>query len=243
MLRIAICDDMHDELLHITEFTNEYFTNSGISADIQQFSHPDELLKACETKTFHIFLLDIVMPMLSGLDLGHKIRLVNTDAQIIFITTEPGFALDAYTVNPLHYLLKPVEKNALFAALELATNKMNYGAEIIVTIKTKKDLRTISADSIACCEYVRHTVVYTLISGERIESSTISGSFTEHIQPVLADRRFLRPHAAFVVNMSQVERLSKEGFTLRRDIFVPISAKQFRVVRDAYMSYRLGGVW
>lgn len=242
MLRIAICDDMKDELLLITEITNEFFTKCGTSADIRQFNHPDALLTACETETYHIFLLDMVMPMVSGLDLGHKIRLVNTDAQIIFITTEPGFALDAYAVNPLHYLLKPMDKNALFAALELAENKMDFGTETIVTVKTKNGLRTISADHISCCEYVRHTVVYTLISGERIESSTISGSFTEHIQPMLADRRFLRPHAAFIVNMSQVERISKEGFILRGGSFIPISSKQFKTVRDAYMSYRLGGV-
>ena len=59
------------------------------------------LLTACEAETFHIFLLDMVMPMISGLELGRGIRRMNTDAQIIYITTEPGFALDAYSVNPL----------------------------------------------------------------------------------------------------------------------------------------------
>ena len=240
MLRIAICDDISAELRCIAALTNEYLTERNVSADIREFTHPDELLTACETETFHIFLLDMVMPMISGLELGRSIRRVSTDAQIIYITTEPGFALDAYSVNPLHYLLKPVDKGALFGALELAAEKVGFGEETVVTIKTRVGLRTFSADVIVCCEYVRHTVIYTLARGERIETLTISGSFAEHVAPLLRDRRFIQPHAAFIANMSSVDRLSKDGFSMRGGAFVPVSSKQFSAVRNAYMSYRLG---
>jgi DNA-binding LytR/AlgR family response regulator len=242
MLKIAICDDISAELRHIVALTNEYLTERNVSADIREFSHPDALLTACEAQTFHIFLLDMVMPMISGLELGRSIRRVSTDAQIIYITTEPGFALDAYSVNPLHYLLKPVDKGALFAALELAAEKVDFGEETVVTVRTRDGLRTLSADVVACCEYVRHTVIYTLVSGEQVETSTISGSFAEHVAPLLRDRRFIQPHAAFIVNMSCVDRLSKDGFTMKGSAFVPVSGKQFSAVRNAYMSYRLGEV-
>ena len=240
MLHIAICDDTNRDLQGIASLTNEYLFEHGVDADIRLFHHPDALLTACEGEVFHVFLLDIVMPMVSGLELGRSIRRNNTDAQIIYITTEPGFALDAYAVNPLHYLLKPVDKDALFAVLELAARKVNYGKEVLVTVKKRDSLRTFSADSILCCEYVRHTVIYTLVSGEKVETSTIVGSFGDHVAPLMQDRRFIQPHAAFVINMSQVERLDKNGFTLRGGVFVPVSGKQFTVVRNTYMSYRLG---
>lgn len=240
MLKIAICDDMEIELKRITQLTNEYLSIRRLSAEVREFSHPDALLTATENDSFHIFLLDMVMPMISGLELGHSIRCISTDAQIIYITTEPGFALDAYSVNPLHYLLKPVDRDALFAALDLAAEKVNYGQEVFITVKTKTGLRTLSADMIACCEYTRHTMIYTLTKGERVETTTIQDSFSEHIAALLRDKRFLQPHAAFVVNMSLVERLDKEGFTLKGGTFVPVSGKQFTAVRNAYMNYRLG---
>jgi len=242
MLRIAVCDDMPGELAKISALTKEYISAHDLDAEVAEFSHPDALLTACEAEAFHVFVLDMVMPMISGLELGRGIRRVSADAQIIYITTEPGFALDAYSVNPLHYLLKPVDKGALFAALELAAEKTDLGKEIAVTVKTRDGLHTFSADRVACCEYVRHTVIYTLVSGERVETVTISCSFVEHIAPLLSDRRFIQPHAAFVVNMSRVERLNKDGFTLRGGVFVPVSGKQFAAVRRAYMSYRLGEV-
>ena len=163
MLKIAICDDVSTELRHIAALTNEYLTGHNVSADIREFSHPDALLTACEAETFHIFLLDMVIPTISGLELGQSIHRVSTDAQIIYITTEPGFALDAYSVSPLHYLLKPVDKGSLFAALELAAEKVGLGEETLVTVKTREGLRTLSADVVVCCEYVRHTVIYTYI--------------------------------------------------------------------------------
>lgn len=240
MLRIAICDDTPDELQTIAALTKAYLAAHHPNASVRAFSHPDALLTACETETFHIYLLDMVMPMVSGLELGRSIRRLSTDAQIIFITTERSFALDAYSVNPLHYLLKPVNADALSAALALAAEKVDCGRATTVTIKTHDGLHTLSADAIVCCEYVRHIVVYTLIGGKRVETVTLSGSFAAHITPLLQDRRFIQPHAAFAVNMGCVEQLSKDGFTLQTGAFVPVSGKQFTAVRSAYMRYRLG---
>ena len=85
-------------------------------------------------------------------------------------------------------------------------------------------------------------MIYTLKSGERVVTLTISRSFAEHIAPLLRDRRFIQPHAAYVVNMSCAERLSKDGFQMRGGARIPVSGKQFAAVRNAYMSYRLGEV-
>jgi hypothetical protein len=80
---------------------------------------------------------------------------------------------------------------------------------------------------IVCCEYAHHTATYMLIGGERVEIPTLSGSFAEHIVLLLQDRRFIQPHAAFAVNMSRVERLDKNKFTLRGGTFVLVPGKQF----------------
>lgn len=241
LLRIAVCDDMDAELRRIVELVDEYLTTRSMCAELREFSHPDALLTACEKESYHIFLLDMVMPMVSGLELGREIRRISTDAQIIYITTEPGFALDAYAVNPLHYLIKPVDKGALFAVLDLAAEKVGYGKEATITVKTRDGLRTISTDKIALCKYSRHAVIYTLINKETVETTTIAGNFSEHIALLLQDRRFIQPHAAYAVNMNLVERLDKDGFTLKSGSFVPVSGKQYTAVRNAYMSYRLGG--
>ncbi len=242
MLRIAVCDDMSDELKHISALTNEYIAERGISAEIREFSHPDTLMTVCETVNFHIFMLDIVMPMISGLELGRSLRRISTDAQIIYITTEPSFALEAYAVNPLQYLIKPVSRAALFDALDLAAKKTRYGEEFLTTIKTQDGLITVSSDEVAYCEYAGHSVIYTLAGGRRIKTLTVYGRFAEHIEPLMRDSRFIQPHISYAVNMSFVERLDKDGFTLRGGDFIPVPRKHFADVRKAYVNYRLGEV-
>jgi DNA-binding LytR/AlgR family response regulator len=239
MLKLAICDDQPRELEIINEYITEYLDTRTLEAEIKKFAHPDTLLSAIETESFHLYLLDIVMPMVSGLELGQSIRRISREAQIVYITTEPGYALDAYAVNPLHYLLKPVQKQALFSALELALSKVDFGREITVTVKVKEGLRTLSAGQIACCEYKNHAAHYTLIGGEQVKTTTLACSFAEHIAPLLCDVRFLSPHVSFALNMSRVEKLAREGFYLREGGFVPVSARQYAAVRNAYLNYRL----
>ena len=64
MLSIAICDDMPDQLSVISDYINEYIESNDIDAQVLQFTNPDTLLTACETESFHIYILDIVMPMI-----------------------------------------------------------------------------------------------------------------------------------------------------------------------------------
>ena len=239
MLKIAICDDQPSALESISEYITEYLDMHTLEAEVKKFAHPDMILTAIETERFHLYLLDIVMPMVSGLELGQSIRRISREAQIVYITTEPGYALDAYAVNPLHYLIKPVKKQALFSTLELAFSKMDFGKEITVTVKSKEGLRTLPAGQIACCEYKNRAACYTLIGGEQVETTTLACGFAEHIAPLLRDVRFLSPHVSFALNMSRAEKLAREGFYLRGGGFVPVSARQYSAVRNAYLNYRL----
>lgn len=237
MLRIAICDDMPEELQRLVLLTNQYISVHELDAEVTKFSHPDALLLAIEEEHFHLYLLDIVMPMMNGLELGKEIRRLDREAQIIYATTEPQFALQAYAVSPLNYLIKPIDKHQLFDTLTLAISKIDLAVEQTFTVKTADSLRVIKLSDIACCEYRRHAVIFNLINGDEVISLTIRENFSEYSSPILKDRRFLQCHTSFVVNMRRVERFAKDSFTLCCGKIVPISSKQYPTVRDTYMDY------
>lgn len=237
MLHIAICDDQPRELEILNEYITEYLTTHTLEVEKQEFSHPDHLLTAIEGENFHLYILDIVMPMVSGLELGKEIRRLDREAQIIYTTTEPQFALQAYAANPINYLIKPLDKKQLFDTLALAFSKIDLTEEQSFTVKTADSLRVSKLSDIACCEYCRHAVIVTLTNGEEIVSRTIRESFSDYCLPILKDRHFLQCHTSFVINMRRVERFAKDSFTLIGGIMVPIAAKQYPAVRDHYMDY------
>lgn len=239
MLQIAICDDQPLELETVVSYTKEYIEANLMDASILQFTHPDTLLAACETTRFHLYVLDIVMPMVTGIEVGREIRRIDREAQIIYATSEPSFALEAYTANPVNYLIKPIDKTQFFDSLALAISKLDLAEESTLMVKTKDGLRVVPLFTIVGCEYAGRAAQYTLADGETITTRTLQESFAEHIAPLLQDKHFLQPHNAFVLNMRWVERFSKEGFIMKGGAVVPISAKQYSAVREAYMDYLL----
>ena len=240
VLRIAVCDDMQGELQSLVALTNQYLSANSLVAEVKQFSHPDELLTTIEAESFHLYILDIVMPMVSGLELGKEIRSLDREAQIIYATTEPQFALQAYAASPINYLIKPIEKQQLFDTLTLAISKADIAEEQTIAIKTADSLRVIRLPDITCCEYRGHSVIFSLTNGTEVSSRTIRENFLEYCTPILKDRHFLQCHTAFIVNMRRVERFSKDSFTVCGDRVVPIASKQYPAVRDAYMDFLMG---
>lgn len=237
MLHIAVCDDQPGELEIIGKYITEYLDIHSQEAEINKFSHPDELLTAIEVESFHLYILDIVMPMINGLELGKEIRRHDREAQIVYATTEPQFALQAYAASPINYLIKPIEKQQMFDTLTLAISKANLTEDKTFTIKTAESLMVINLSEIACCEYRSHAVSFSMTNGEEVLSRTIREKFSEYCEPILRDRHFLICHTSFVVNMRRVERFSRDSFTLYGGKIVPIAAKQYPVVRDIYMDY------
>jgi DNA-binding LytR/AlgR family response regulator len=208
-----------------------------LEAEVRPYSHPDDLLSALKSENFHLYILDIVMPMVNGLELGKEIRRCDREAQIIYVTTEPQFALQAYAASPTNYLIKPIDKQQLFDTLTLAISKADLAEEQTFTVKTADSLRVIKLSDIACCEYRSHAVIFSLTNGQEVASRTFREKFTDYCAPILKDRHFLQCHTSFVVNMRRVERFAKDCFTLRDGKIVPIAAKQYPAIRDTYMDY------
>lgn len=237
MLQIAICDDQPEELENIHTYITDYFATHSLEGEIKKFTHPDKLLKTIVVESFHIYLLDIVMPLISGIELGKEIRRLDREAQIIYATTEPQFALQAYSANPVNYLIKPITKKQIFDTLTYALSKINLSEEQTFTIKTADGIKVLKLSVIICCEYCSHAVIFTLANGDTVTSRTFRESFTKYCMPILQDSRFLQCHTSYIVNMWKVECFVKDKFTLRGGKLVPIAAKQYPTVRDHYMNF------
>ena len=237
MLSIAICDDMPSDLQRAKDYTQAYLDENQIDARIQAFSHPNTLLAACRKEQFHIYLLDMVMPMLDGVELGVSIRRFDKEAQIIYITTEPEWALRSFTASPINYHVKPLQKEALYQTLNLALSKMTGTEQATFSVKSKEGLFVIPLGSILYCELKGHKAMFVLIDGRVIASSSLRIAFSEYIAPLLVDARFYQPHNSYVVNLSRVEHISNEAFLLQGGASIPIVKKLSKEARTAYLDY------
>lgn len=243
MIRLAICDDMPDQLETLRDLTAEYFAGRNLDVEILVFSHPDALLEAVRRELFHIYLLDIVMPMMNGIQLGRQLRLSDMGAQIIFTTTEPQFALDAFAANPVNYLIKPVARERLFETLSLAVSRVEDDRGGILCIRTTDAHQSIAFSDLVYCEYRRHQVIYTLEGGERVTTASSRIPFSEHVLPLIGDHRFIQPHTSYVINLFRVSRMTRDTFEMQGGHVIPIAQKRKHQAREAYLAFilRKGG--
>ena len=239
MLRIAICDDDRSDRERICEFVSEYLKGKEIRAEVKVFDHPDKLIQECETYRPQIYLLDIVMPMVTGIQAARELRWNQPDAQIIFATSESSYALESFDVNPINYILKPVAKDKLFSTLDLALTRIETDDRKSVTVKIKGGMCSLRLDDIMYIDYRNHVVSYHMADGEVVSTPTLRIGFMEYMDENHSEQDFIRCHESISVNLTAIDKLTKTDITLRSKEVVPVSKSRYAEVADRYMDYRL----
>ena len=239
MLRIAICDDDRSDRDRISGFVSEYLEEKELRAEVKVFDHPDKLIQECETFRPQIYLLDIVMPMVTGIQAARELRWNQPDAQIIFATSESSFALESFDVNPINYILKPVNKDKLFSTLDLALSRVQTDDKKSVTVKIKGGMCSLRLDDIMYIDYRNHVVSYHMSGGEVVSTPTLRIGFMEYLDENHSGQDFVRCHESISVNLGAIDKLTKTDITLRNKEVVPVSKSRYTEVADRYMDYRL----
>lgn len=111
-MKIVVCDDNTKDLVQLENLLLNYDKNYLDSRfEIEKYSDAALLSKKIKTNDLaDIYILDIIMSKISGIDLGDEIRKRDTRPAIIYVTTSDEFALDAYDIHAVRYLLKPLDK-------------------------------------------------------------------------------------------------------------------------------------
>lgn len=236
-MKIAICDDDKRELIHIIQLLDEY-SNCGLTEgkiEVEVFGSSMHLFDQIEKgKHFDVFLLDIIMPVINGMELATEIRSKDKVAKIIFLTSTSEFAVESYSVDAFNYLLKPLQKDKLFSVLEKAANDICSELKQYIVVKTKTILSKVFLHQLIYVEVKGRTVYFNQKNGVIIES-TCTISQVESL--LLIYKRFIKPHRSYIVNLDYIKSLSQDGIITTNDMFIPVSRNIFKEVKQAYINY------
>jgi len=238
-MQIVICDDNREDLTKLEKLLLEYNTYCpDIHFEIEKFSDASILLDQIrKEKAADIYILDIIMSKITGIDLGSQIRKNNKKSTIIYVTTSDDFAMDAYDIHAIRYLLKPIQKSNFFEALDYAISSMDIKEEAVFLVKTKEGLFSVAYSQIEYIENSARKLEIHLAGGEKITSIFIRKSFDEEIKNLIKDRRFIRVHKSFLVNLKYVKRLTRKDVTMDSGINIPISRKSAIGVKKEYLLF------
>lgn len=240
-MNIAICDDDKYCREDITEIAEQYCRiNSDVAFTV--FEDGDSLIeKAKKTGGFDLYILDIVMPEMNGIELGSALRELGCDGKIIYLTSSEEFAIDAFNVKAFNYILKPIKKDGFFAAVDEALEAVRKKKEKNLIVKTKEKSIKLAFDRIIHAQLINRAVSYRLTKNETVESVTVRSSFSEAVQELLRDRRFMLCGTSTLINLQHISSVENEAIVFSDGSKMFLSAKACREIRSAWCDYCFNG--
>ena len=123
MPRIAVVDDQPDMRQQLCSMIDQYSRENNCMLEVTAFSDGSQVItNYC--KGFDIIFLDIEMPELGGMDAAERIRTVDPDVVLVFVTNMAQYAIRGYEVDALDFVLKPVNYYQFSTKLERALQRI-----------------------------------------------------------------------------------------------------------------------
>lgn len=252
LLRCLIVDDekpARQELLYILS------NIEGVEV-VGEASHGIEALELIKKLRPDIVFLDIQMPQMSGIDVARKLLEEEYRPMIIFVTAYDQFAVEAFEVNAIDYLLKPISEERLERRLEniilkdheekFDYNKLNKLIQDIEsnTKTTTKRLSLYHNNKLIPIE--TKDIIYATIEDKSTVILSNKGKFETNytlndLMEKLDSSSFFRTHKSYIVNLNYIESIepwfnSTYNINLKDiDEVIPVSrnyAKNFREIMN-----------
>lgn len=236
-MKYKICVVEDDEVIAalFIDILNRYFTKRHIEFQIKHYITGTALLDDFKEKFVvpDMVFMDVYLPDLNGIDTCHKLRSEGFIGDILIVTGSEDYMLSGYDVDARGYILKPYEPDKIYATLDRVLHRASvktYAMQIrtsIIRIPVS-DIHYVESNNTKCTIHCESGTEYTIYKK------------LDDIENELADRRFLRCHQSYLVNMDYV-RTADNSFHLGNGEVVPIRRTEIKGIKERYKLYINGG--
>lgn len=220
-MKIAICDNNAVDRQYLQALLQEYPTES--------YDCAETLLSDLERGIrYDLYLLDIYLDTMNGIELAKRMREQDAEAVICFISSSDAFYREAYDVYAIQYLLKPVKRETLLELIEKVENRLPK-AEPALHFKWRGKIGSIACSKIMFVSSQEHKLSIYCTDGTVQECiGKISGLASQ-----IEDGSLVRVHQSYLVNMNYVDCLNG-GELLVGQHSIPVSRRYATEVKKQY---------
>ena len=232
-MNIAVCDDLPEYREKLKTLLNPYISANQL--DIAEFCRGEDLLAACEKGTlWDIAFLDIEMDGLTGIETGKRLRKMQRDVIVIFVTSHINYVSDAFRQDAFQFLLKPVQEEDFRKDFERALRVWKNRRRRYL-VKWRNTSNMLEYRSILYLEaYHRHVFVHTA----EADYECVGKLQDEYIK--LKPFGFVQCHQGFIVNMSRIVSITKLSVKLDNGSEVPVSRRHYAGLMSDFNLYMAG---
>lgn len=230
MIRIAtVEDDGRDREALITHL-HRYEKENSLKFSITEFQDGEDIITNYAAE-YDLILMDIEMTFLNGMKTAEKIRELDTDVVIIFITNAPQYAIQGYKVNALDYMLKPISYFSFSETMNRALRKVKTREKEYIAISMKGGKMKLDVSKICYVEVQDHLLFYHTTDG----SFSTKGTMRD-VDGQLDPKRFFRCNRCYLVNLEYVENYQGSDISVNGTV-IQVSRSRRKPFLDVLNEY------
>lgn len=231
-IRIAIVEDEPLFVQQLKEYLIRYEKERGKPIEIFVFTDGEDIVEGYRGE-YDMILMDIQMRFMDGMTAAEKIRSLDHEVIIMFITNMIQYAVRGYEVDAMDYVVKPVEYFAFSQKLDKAISRMKKPVSVSISVPTEDGLQKLSALDIYYIESQGHYARYQTVKGEFLSRASL-----KDLEDAMKEYGFFRCGKGYLVNMKHVDGISGNDCIIGGER-VPVSRnkkKEFMELLIRYMN-------
>ena len=228
-MKLAICDDDKEFTQRLLESVRLYMEKKNLAFHTYLFSSGAGLL-ASQTD-YDIIFMDIYLGKEHGIEIAEK-WLCSHNSQFVFISTSREYAVEAFSLNAAHYLVKPYTDQEVATAIDRCLTRIERSPSNILELKTRNGVVPIPEPAIIYAEVFNKTLVVHTQNGD-FTSRTPLDAVARELDPF----RFLRIQRSYLVNMDFIDVFSSDHVVLKNGVTAGLSRKNRADLKKQYQRY------
>lgn len=208
-MRAAVIDDTKEDARVIQEALERFGREEKIEIMVSMFDHADRFLEEYEKINPELVIMDIDMPGINGMEAAHKMRKLDENVALIFVTNMKHYALEGYSVDALDYLIKPVVYEDFALRMQKVRRYIVRNRDERIPLHTAGGVITPLISEIYYVESMLHTLIWHTKNGD----FKIRDSMTRAEQK-LRNFSFASCNKSFLVNLRDVESIDRDEVTV-----------------------------
>ncbi|MBQ9082412.1 MAG: response regulator transcription factor [Clostridia bacterium] len=228
--KIAVCDDVPADQQYISDLVQHWSEQRGHTVQLESFLSAESFLfRYAEQNDYDILLLDIELGRMDGVTMAKTLRQDNDTVQIVFVTGYSEYIAEGYEVAALHYLMKPVHPDKLFAVLDRATEKLRKN-EKVLHLELGGEMVRVPVYQVCYAD-----VMGNYVTIHAAEDYTVKMTLVELTRRL--DERFYRVGRSVIVNLTCISRVSRTEIRLTDGTVLPLPRGAYDGINRAIIAH------
>lgn len=234
MICIAIVEDDENSATSLQNYIERYQREHELDCRLVFFKNGLEFISSYHP-IFDVIFMDIKMPHLDGMQAAKKLREMDEETVLLFITSMAQYAIRGYEVDALDFILKPVKYYDFEMKFSRVLRYIEKHKDTRITITLGDVIKRVSIRDLYYIEVINHTLIYHA-AGHTYQAY----GQLKNLEETLASCNFVKCNSCYLVNLRHITEVRSNSILIHKDE-IPISRRRKKDFMKSLADYMGGG--